>query len=294
MSPTSRNWTSDALLDHLAGDLVAQRLADRGGGAAADHVLVAAADVGRDVAQDDRVVGLAAHPRRRGDVLRYFELRVVDGLDSDLAGALVDHDAVAVRRHERPPRRAVPPRCGTAPVAYPRSGGGTTVLSAADPGPPSRPRAGGGRGRPARWRTRAGRVTAAAPSGSRRGSTGTCAGTWSEQRATRSDHSRSASPIGTRWSRSPWITSIGVRDRVGVPVRAVLGLHPRGQLAAPVVRPSVVGTNWSSAHRLACVTIGGEAVGVPGDPVGHVAAERAAHRGRARRRRSPGGARRRR
>ena len=36
---------------------------------------------------------------------------------------------------------------------------------------------------------------------------------------------------------------------------------------------------WSSAHSDACVTIAREPVGVPGDPVGHVAAERAAHRG---------------
>ena len=40
-----------ALLDDLAGDLVAQRLPGGGGGAAADHVLVAAADVGGDVAR---------------------------------------------------------------------------------------------------------------------------------------------------------------------------------------------------------------------------------------------------
>ncbi|MCY1289822.1 hypothetical protein D9M70_389320 [compost metagenome] len=66
-----------ALLDHLAGDLVAEHQADLGGGTAAHHVLVRAADVGGDDFQDDPVLDLLA--------ARVLHFGVVDLLDFDLA-----------------------------------------------------------------------------------------------------------------------------------------------------------------------------------------------------------------
>ena len=49
-----------ALLDDLAGDLVAENHAARGRGAATHHVLIGAADVGRDHFEDDGVLDLLA------------------------------------------------------------------------------------------------------------------------------------------------------------------------------------------------------------------------------------------
>jgi hypothetical protein len=82
-------------LDHLAGDLVTQDQPLRGGRAPADHVLVGAADVGRDDLQDHPVLGLAPdvvgmHP---GPVLQ-LELRKVDRLDLDLAGPEIGDTSV--------------------------------------------------------------------------------------------------------------------------------------------------------------------------------------------------------
>ena len=73
-------------LDHLAGDLVPEHQPGRRGGAAADHVLVAAADVGRDVLQDRGVRQLAADVRRvdPGTVLQ-LQRRVVGVLDLHLS-----------------------------------------------------------------------------------------------------------------------------------------------------------------------------------------------------------------
>jgi hypothetical protein len=88
MSPTSRNCTSRPLLHDLAGDLVAERLPGRGGGAPAHHVLVGTADVGRDRAQDDPVVGLAAHPGRLRDLGGDLQRGYVVVLDLDDAGSL--------------------------------------------------------------------------------------------------------------------------------------------------------------------------------------------------------------
>src|ERR687893_1923926 len=56
-----------ALLDNLSGDLMPQRLTLGRRSPAPDHVLVRAADVGRDDLQDNSVWGLTAHPH----VLRY-------------------------------------------------------------------------------------------------------------------------------------------------------------------------------------------------------------------------------
>src|SRR5690606_1173166 len=84
------------VLDDLAGDLVAEHEAFGGGGAAADHVLVRAADVGGDDLQDRRMGELAADVRgvHPGTVLQ-LEGRVVDVDDVDLPGALVGDRAVA-------------------------------------------------------------------------------------------------------------------------------------------------------------------------------------------------------
>ena len=79
--------TSDALLDHLAGDLVAQHETGRRGRAAAHHVLVRAADVGGDDLQDDAVIDVPAVGR--------LHPGIVDGLHFDLAGPEIDDAAIA-------------------------------------------------------------------------------------------------------------------------------------------------------------------------------------------------------
>ena len=84
-------------LDHLTGDLVAQDQTFGGGGPPADHVLVAAADVGRH-GLDDRRVGELASDVVGVDARAVLELesRVVDLLHLDLARALVGHSFVLV------------------------------------------------------------------------------------------------------------------------------------------------------------------------------------------------------
>jgi hypothetical protein len=75
-------------LGHLAEDLVPEHEVLRRGRATADHVLVAAADVGRDDLEDDAVVELAADVRRvDARAVLQLELGVVDVLDLDLARA---------------------------------------------------------------------------------------------------------------------------------------------------------------------------------------------------------------
>ena len=84
-----------ALLDHLAGDLVPEDQPLGRGRAAADHVLVRAADVRRDDPEDHSVVALAADVllRHTGAFLD-GEAREVDGLDLDLPGAHVGNPSV--------------------------------------------------------------------------------------------------------------------------------------------------------------------------------------------------------
>src|SRR5690606_26151082 len=79
-----------ALLHHLPGDLVPQHQAGRCGGAAAHHVLVAAADVGGDHFEDHAVVHLPADVGRVDSwAVPEHELRHVQVDDLDLARALV-------------------------------------------------------------------------------------------------------------------------------------------------------------------------------------------------------------
>ena len=104
-------------LDHLAGDLVPEHQALRRRRAAADHVLVAAADVGRDALQDRRVRQLATdvgrvHPR---PVLE-LERRIVDVVDLYVARSLVrdrlvtGHDSSLRKRAPRRARSCSPSR----------------------------------------------------------------------------------------------------------------------------------------------------------------------------------------
>src|SRR6185437_6204548 len=88
-------------LDHLAGDLVPQDQPFGSGRAPADHVLVGAADVGRDDLEDHPVLGLAPDVVGvdSGSVPQ-LELREVDRLDLDLAGAHVGDTSVV--RHVSP------------------------------------------------------------------------------------------------------------------------------------------------------------------------------------------------
>src|SRR4029450_3314684 len=76
-------------LGDLAGDLVAEGLALGGGGPAADHVLVGAADVGGDDLEDDAVLQLTVV------LLGELQLGVVEVLHLDLSGSGVDDPAVA-------------------------------------------------------------------------------------------------------------------------------------------------------------------------------------------------------
>ncbi|MNO85930.1 hypothetical protein D3C76_773150 [compost metagenome] len=74
-------------LDDFTGDFVAQDQADLGSGAAADHVLVGAADVGGDHLEDHAVLDLLA--------TRVLHFRVVDIAYFDLAGAEIYHSTIA-------------------------------------------------------------------------------------------------------------------------------------------------------------------------------------------------------
>jgi len=77
-----------ALLDHFAGDLMTEHQPGLGGGAAAHHVLVGAADIGGDHAQDDAVLDLPAT-----GVLHFG---IVDFLYFDFAVAEI-HDTTITR-----------------------------------------------------------------------------------------------------------------------------------------------------------------------------------------------------
>jgi hypothetical protein len=79
------------LLDDLAGDLVPQRLPDRGRRPAPNHVLIGAADVGRDNLEYHGVRSLFGHPHRARDLFGDLELRILDVLDLYLPWSLVDH-----------------------------------------------------------------------------------------------------------------------------------------------------------------------------------------------------------
>lgn len=76
--------------DDFTGDLVTEDEAGGSGGAAADHVLVAATDVGGDDAEDDAV--LAGPGDGAGNI--EFELGEGNCLDLDFAGSHVDNAAV--------------------------------------------------------------------------------------------------------------------------------------------------------------------------------------------------------
>src|SRR5690606_22946742 len=83
-------------LDDLTGDLVAQHEVGRRGGAAPDHVLVRAADVGGDGLEDDAVRHLPSDVRRvDARAVLQLEGGVVGLDDLDLARALVRNCSVA-------------------------------------------------------------------------------------------------------------------------------------------------------------------------------------------------------
>jgi len=89
-------------LDDLARDLVAEDQALGGRGAAPNHVLVAAADVGGDDLEDDPLVAPAAHVvRMHPRPVFQHELGVVDGVDLNLPRADVGNGLVS--RHDAPP-----------------------------------------------------------------------------------------------------------------------------------------------------------------------------------------------
>ena len=82
-------------LDHLTGDLVPEDQSLGRGRAAADHVLVGAADVGRYALEDRRMRELAADvPRVHSGPVLQLEGREVDVVDLDLAGPHVGHASV--------------------------------------------------------------------------------------------------------------------------------------------------------------------------------------------------------
>src|SRR5207248_3590473 len=86
-------------LSDLPGDLVAERQALWSRRPAADHVLVAAADVACGYLQDYPVRGLTSHVERVDPGAFFeFETRVLGGLDLHLARALVDHSFVLWHR----------------------------------------------------------------------------------------------------------------------------------------------------------------------------------------------------
>ena len=74
-------------LDDFAGDFMSEDESRGGGGAAADHVLVGAADVGGDDFEDDAVLDFLF-------ACRVEEFGEVDGLDFDFAGLDVGDAAV--------------------------------------------------------------------------------------------------------------------------------------------------------------------------------------------------------
>ena len=74
-----------AAFDHLAGDLVAENKSCGRRGAAAHHVLIAAADVGGDDLQNDAVLALSRSQREFGEV---------DRLNLDLPGSHVGNTSI--------------------------------------------------------------------------------------------------------------------------------------------------------------------------------------------------------
>src|SRR6202011_999257 len=84
-----------ALLDHFAGDLVSEHHAGRRRRAAADHVLVGAADIRRDDLENDAVIDRLS--------CRIAEGRKVDVLNFDAAGLEINHAAIGVGRHLQSP-----------------------------------------------------------------------------------------------------------------------------------------------------------------------------------------------
>ena len=82
-------------LDHLARDLVAQDQTRGGGRPAAHHVLVRAADVGRDDSKDDPVGELAPDVGRVNTwTVTKLERREIDPLNFDLARLDVRHASI--------------------------------------------------------------------------------------------------------------------------------------------------------------------------------------------------------
>ena len=75
-SPTLDVFDVGAGFDDFAGDLVAENHAGGCGGAAADHVLIGAADVGGDDLQDDAVIDLFSVPDSAFWGSRWTELRL--------------------------------------------------------------------------------------------------------------------------------------------------------------------------------------------------------------------------
>jgi hypothetical protein len=84
-----------ALLDHFACDLVSEHHAGGRCRAAADHVLVGAADIRRYHLENDAVIDRLSR--------RIAEGRKVDVLDFDAAGLEVDDAAIRVGRHLQSP-----------------------------------------------------------------------------------------------------------------------------------------------------------------------------------------------
>jgi hypothetical protein len=81
----------DALLDDLAGDLVAENKPRHRRGAAAHHMLVRSADIGRDHLQDHAMLDPAP--------VGGLELRIIDVMDFDLAGSHIDDATVLAHFH---------------------------------------------------------------------------------------------------------------------------------------------------------------------------------------------------
>ena len=80
------NSTSRPGFDHFAGDLVSQHQAFGRGGAASNHVLVAAADVGGNDLEKDAVFAFAIPER---------QLRKVDAVNLNDSGTHINHSAIA-------------------------------------------------------------------------------------------------------------------------------------------------------------------------------------------------------
>ena len=80
-----------ALLDHFACDLVPQHQSSRRRRPAANHVLIAAANVGGDDLQDHAVIDLLAR--------RVLQFRVINGLDLDFAGPQIHYASITCHKN---------------------------------------------------------------------------------------------------------------------------------------------------------------------------------------------------